>query len=78
VRKIVPSRTALADFDAIYDFVGTDNPRAAAGALRALDHAIQLLVDQPMLADLRATSPAPGCGCWCTAAILFSIASDRV
>jgi len=49
VRRIVPSRAALADFDAIYDSIGEDNPRAAADTLRRLDHAIQLLVDQPKL-----------------------------
>ena len=49
MRRIVPSRAALADFDAIYDFIGADNPRAAADTLRGLDHAIQLLADQPKL-----------------------------
>jgi plasmid stabilization system protein ParE len=27
-RRIEPSRSALADFDAIYDYIARDNPRA--------------------------------------------------
>jgi toxin ParE1/3/4 len=48
-RRIEPSRAALADFDAIYDYIGRDNPRAAAEVLRALDRSIQLLASQPRL-----------------------------
>jgi plasmid stabilization system protein ParE len=48
-RRIEPSRAALADFDAIYDFIARDNPRAAAEVLRALDQSIQLLASQPKL-----------------------------
>jgi plasmid stabilization system protein ParE len=48
--RIEPSfRAALADFDAIYDYIARDNPRAAAQALRSLDRSIQLLADQPKL-----------------------------
>jgi plasmid stabilization system protein ParE len=47
--RIEPSRAALADFDAIYDYVARDNPRAAAEVLRALDQSIQLLASQPNL-----------------------------
>jgi plasmid stabilization system protein ParE len=36
-RQIKPSRAALADFDAIYDYIARDNPRAVAEVLRALD-----------------------------------------
>ncbi len=49
VRRIEPSRKALADFDAIYDYIAKENPRAAAGVLRSLDRAIQRLVEQPKL-----------------------------
>jgi plasmid stabilization system protein ParE len=45
-RRIEPSRAALADFDAIYDFIARDNPPAAAEMLRALDRSIQLLASQ--------------------------------
>lgn len=48
-RRIEPSRTALADFDAIYDYIARDNPRAAAQVLRSLDRSIQQLADQPKL-----------------------------
>jgi toxin ParE1/3/4 len=48
-RRIELSRTALADFDALYDYIARENPRAAADVLRALDHSIQLLADQPKL-----------------------------
>jgi toxin ParE1/3/4 len=48
-RRIELSRTALADFDARYDYIARENPRAAADVLRALDHSIQLLADQPKL-----------------------------
>jgi toxin ParE1/3/4 len=48
-RRIEPSRAALADFDAIYDFIARENPRAAAEVLRALDQSIQLLASQPRL-----------------------------
>jgi plasmid stabilization system protein ParE len=48
-RRIEPSRAALADFDALYDYVARDNPRAAAQLLRKLDRSIQLLADQPKL-----------------------------
>lgn len=48
-RRIELSRTALADFDAIYDYIARDNPSAAARVLRSLDHSIQLLVEQPRL-----------------------------
>jgi plasmid stabilization system protein ParE len=46
-RRIEPSRAALVDFDAIYDYIARDNPRAAAQVLRSLDRSIQLLADQP-------------------------------
>jgi plasmid stabilization system protein ParE len=36
-RRIELSRAALADFDAIYDYIARDNPRPAAEVLRALD-----------------------------------------
>ena len=49
MRKIEPTRAALADFDAIYDHIAKDNPRAAADILRDLDRAVQRLVDQPKL-----------------------------
>jgi toxin ParE1/3/4 len=49
VRRIEPSREALADFDAIYDYIAKENPRAAARLLRSLDRAIQRLVEQPKL-----------------------------
>jgi len=49
VRRIEPSREALADFDAIYDYIAKENPRAAARVLRSLDRAIQRLVEQPKL-----------------------------
>ena len=42
-RQIEPSRAALADFDALYDSIARDNPRAAAQLLRTLDRPIQLL-----------------------------------
>ena len=48
-RRIEPSRAALADFDAIYDYIARDNPTAAAEVLRALDRSIQLLASQPRL-----------------------------
>ena len=48
-RRIEPSRAALADFDALYDYIAHENPRAAAPVLRSLDHSIQLLADQPKL-----------------------------
>jgi toxin ParE1/3/4 len=48
-RRIELSRAALADFDAIYDFIARENPRAAADVLRALDQSIQLLTSQPRL-----------------------------
>jgi toxin ParE1/3/4 len=48
-RRIEPSRAALADFDALYDYIARDNPIAAAQVLRSLDHSIQLLADQPKL-----------------------------
>jgi plasmid stabilization system protein ParE len=54
-RRIEPSRAALADFDAIYDHIARDNPRAAAQVLRSLDHSIQLLADQPKLGRSFAT-----------------------
>jgi toxin ParE1/3/4 len=47
VRRIEPSREALADFDAIYDHIARENPRAAAGVLRSLDRAVQRLAAQP-------------------------------
>jgi len=47
-RRIEPSRAALADFDALYDYIARDNPRAAV-VLRTLDRSIQLLADQPKL-----------------------------
>jgi hypothetical protein len=34
-RRIEPSRAALADFDALYDYIARDNPRAAAQVRRA-------------------------------------------
>ena len=46
-RRIEPSRAALADFEAIYDYIARDNPHAAAQGLRTLDRSIQLLADQP-------------------------------
>ncbi|MGO9632274.1 MAG: type II toxin-antitoxin system RelE/ParE family toxin [Steroidobacteraceae bacterium] len=48
-RRIEPSRAAIADFDAIYDYISRDNPRAAAQVLRSLDRSIQLLSDPPKL-----------------------------
>jgi toxin ParE1/3/4 len=48
-RRIELSRAALADFDAIYDYIARDNPPAAAKVLRSLDESIQLLADQPKL-----------------------------
>jgi toxin ParE1/3/4 len=48
-RRIEPSRAALADFDALYDYIARDNPRAAAQVLRTLDRSIQLLAVQPKL-----------------------------
>ena len=48
-RRIEASHAALADLDGIYDYVATDNPRAAANLLRELDSSIQLLADQPKL-----------------------------
>lgn len=48
-RRIEVSRAALADFDAVYDFIADANPQAAARVLRSLDRAIQLLPDQPRL-----------------------------
>ena len=48
-RRIEPSRAALADFDAAYDYIARDNPRAASQVLRTLDRSIQLLADQPKL-----------------------------
>jgi plasmid stabilization system protein ParE len=47
VRRIESTRKAIADFDAIYDFIAKENPRAATDVLRALDRSIQLLADQP-------------------------------
>jgi toxin ParE1/3/4 len=49
-RRIERSRSALANFDAIYEFIARDNSRAAAEVLRALDQSIQLLASQPQLA----------------------------
>jgi toxin ParE1/3/4 len=51
-RRIELSRAALADFDALYDFIARDNPRAAAQVLRSLDRSIQLLADQPKLGKI--------------------------
>jgi len=51
-RRIEPSRAALSDFDAIYDYISRDNPRAAAQVLRSLDRSIQLLSDQPKLGKI--------------------------
>ena len=48
-RRIELSRAALADFDAVYDYISRDNPRAAEQVLRSLDQSIQLLADQPKL-----------------------------
>lgn len=48
-RRIEPSRAALADFDAIYDYIAPDDPCAAAQVLLSLDWSIQLLADQPRL-----------------------------
>jgi plasmid stabilization system protein ParE len=36
-RRIEPSRTALADFDAIYDCIAHNNARVAAEMLRGVD-----------------------------------------
>lgn len=36
-RRIGPSRAALAEFDAIYDYIAHNNPRAAAQMLRGVD-----------------------------------------
>jgi plasmid stabilization system protein ParE len=36
-RRIEPSRAALADFDALYDYIARDNPRAAAQAANLLE-----------------------------------------
>jgi len=41
------AKLALADFDALYDYIARDNPPAAAKVLRSLDRSIQLLADQP-------------------------------
>jgi hypothetical protein len=44
-RRIEPSRAALADFDALYDYIARDNPRAAAQVLRTvsgISHAVFL------------------------------------
>ena len=49
MRRIEPTRAALADFDAIYDHIAKENPRAAEDILRDMDHAIQRLVQQPKL-----------------------------
>jgi toxin ParE1/3/4 len=49
VRRIESTRTAIADFDAIYDYIAKENPRAATDVLRALDRSIQLLEGQPKL-----------------------------
>ena len=49
MRRIEPTRAALADFDAIYDHIAKENPRAAADILRDMDLAIQRLVEQPKL-----------------------------
>ena len=48
-RRIEPSRAALADFDAIYDYIAPDNSHAAVRVLRSLDQSIQRLADQPKL-----------------------------
>jgi toxin ParE1/3/4 len=48
-RRIELSRAALADFDAVYDYIARDNPRAAEQVLRSLDQSIQLLTEQPKL-----------------------------
>jgi plasmid stabilization system protein ParE len=50
--RIEPSRAALADFDALYDYIARENPRADAQVLRSLDHSIQLLADQPKLGNV--------------------------
>jgi plasmid stabilization system protein ParE len=42
-RRIELTRSALADFDDIYDYIARDNPPAAAQVLRSLDESIQLL-----------------------------------
>ena len=49
MRRIEPTRAALADFDAIYDHIAKENPGAAASILRDMDLAIQRLVEQPKL-----------------------------
>jgi toxin ParE1/3/4 len=49
VRKIQPTRASIADFDAIYDYIAKEDPRAAADVLRALDHSVQLLAHEPKL-----------------------------
>ena len=51
-RRIEPSRAALADFEAIYDCIARDIPRAAAQVLRSLDRSIQLIADPPKLGKI--------------------------
>ena len=49
-RRILPRDAALADFDAIYDFLANQASEAKTiEVLRGLDRAIQLLSDQPRL-----------------------------
>jgi plasmid stabilization system protein ParE len=48
--QIEPSRAALADFDAIHDYIARDDPPAAE-MLRALDRSIQSLACQPKLGE---------------------------
>lgn len=48
-RRVETSRAALADLDAIYDYIARENPRAAAELLGELDGSIHLLADQPKL-----------------------------
>lgn len=47
--KIVWAETALADREAIYDYIEADNPRAAAELDRLFDLAARRLVDHPEL-----------------------------
>jgi plasmid stabilization system protein ParE len=38
--RIEPSRAALADFEALYDYLAREDPRTAAQVLRSLNHSI--------------------------------------
>ena len=57
--RIEPCRTALADFDAIFDYIARDHPTAVAEVLRALDRSIPVIDE--LAEELRLAMILLGC-----------------